>query len=289
MEGLNKQQLILLALFVSFVTSIATGVVTVALMNQAPSGIVQTINRVVERTIEKVVQEPSNNNATVITKETIVVSEDDKVVDAINKNSDSIIRIYKSIQGETGESKVFTAIGVIVSEDGLLITDGGMIASEAKYFAVTKEGSLFDLKIEFANTKDRVAVMRIVTKEKDKKFSKANIATSVDLKLGQSVIFIGGEQKNYISTGIISSISTQDIKTDIASTTASTTDTKTETVVSNIETNISYKDLISGGPLLNLSGEIIALKSVFLDSEKTNLFVPVSSINSALASVKKAE
>ena len=38
MEHLNKQQLILLTLLISFVTSIATGIVTVSLMDQAPQG-----------------------------------------------------------------------------------------------------------------------------------------------------------------------------------------------------------------------------------------------------------
>ena len=81
MEGLTKQQIVLVALLISFVTSIATGIVTVALMDQAPPGVTQTINRVVERTIEKVVPTPSQNqSAAVVTKETIVVKEDDLVV-----------------------------------------------------------------------------------------------------------------------------------------------------------------------------------------------------------------
>ena len=49
MEELSKSQIILLTLLVSFVTSIATGIVTVSLMNQAPPAIAQTVNRIIER------------------------------------------------------------------------------------------------------------------------------------------------------------------------------------------------------------------------------------------------
>ncbi len=53
-EDLNKNQIILLTLLVSFVTSIATGIVTVTLIDQAPAPVAQTINQIVERTIERV-------------------------------------------------------------------------------------------------------------------------------------------------------------------------------------------------------------------------------------------
>ena len=120
MEDLTKQQMVLLTLLVSFVTSMATGIITVALMNQVPQTMTQTINRVVERTIEKVVPTTPVNTQTVVTKETIVVKEEDKIVESIGKNSDSIVRIYRTkVDGET--SDVFVAIGVIISEDGNVV------------------------------------------------------------------------------------------------------------------------------------------------------------------------
>ena len=62
-EQLNRTQILLLTLLVSFVTSIATGIVTVSLMGQAPHGITQTVNRIFERTVEKVVPEPVRPSA----------------------------------------------------------------------------------------------------------------------------------------------------------------------------------------------------------------------------------
>lgn len=59
-KDLNKSQLILLAILLSFVISIATGITTVTLMEQAPQSITIPITRVVKETVEKVVPEGVN-------------------------------------------------------------------------------------------------------------------------------------------------------------------------------------------------------------------------------------
>lgn len=48
MEHLTKQQVILLAIFVSLFSAIVSSVVTVALLDQNPGPIVQTITRVIK-------------------------------------------------------------------------------------------------------------------------------------------------------------------------------------------------------------------------------------------------
>ena len=120
MEHLTKQQLILVALLVSFMTSIATGVVTVSLMEQVPDPVAQTINRIVERTIETVVQAPETPQAAAVvtTKETIVVKEDDRVMEAVEKNSPHIVRI-KASEAENARN---IALGFLVGGEGLVVT-----------------------------------------------------------------------------------------------------------------------------------------------------------------------
>ena len=89
--NLNTQQLVLLCLLVAFVTSIATGITVVSLMDQGQTPVTQTVNRIVERTIERVVEpEEDNENKTVVTTperiiETVVVNQEDLTIDAVQK------------------------------------------------------------------------------------------------------------------------------------------------------------------------------------------------------------
>lgn len=53
-KELNKSQLILLAVLLSFVTSIATGITTVTLLQQAPSSVTVPLTQIVRETVEKV-------------------------------------------------------------------------------------------------------------------------------------------------------------------------------------------------------------------------------------------
>ena len=276
MENLNKQQLILLALLVSFVTSIATGIVTVALMSQAPVGVVQTINKVVERTVETVVG-PTKETQTVV-KETVVVSTDDQIVSAVEKNKNSVIRIYRTNSDPTAgsNSMVFVGLGAIISADGMLATDNNLISDGAKYFTTNADSKLSELAILRAVSGEQVAILKIKGDDKNPiKYSAVSISKN-DLKLGQSVIYIGGESKDSVSTGIVSTLSVKEIKP-----TDNSTSTPITTQISSIETSVPA-NFTSGGLLLNLSGELVGIKAIYMDSSKSDLFTPSQDIQNAL-------
>src|SRR3989344_1174127 len=55
-KDLNKSQLILLAVLLSFITSIATGITTVTLMQQAPASFTVPVNRIIKQIVEKIQQ-----------------------------------------------------------------------------------------------------------------------------------------------------------------------------------------------------------------------------------------
>ena len=127
MEDLTKHQLILIVLLVTFVTSIATGIITFTLLSEAPVEITQNINRVVERTIERVVPTEGKPEKVVTT---VVINEEDRVLEAIAKNEKSIVRL-KTL-GADG-SEVVTGLGLVVSSDGVIVADLRSYSNSSSY------------------------------------------------------------------------------------------------------------------------------------------------------------
>ncbi len=269
MENLTKQQIVLVTLLVSFVTSIATGIVTVALMQQAPPGMVQTINRVVERTVEKVVQTPAQN-AAVVTKETVVVKEDDLVVSAIDKNSPSLVR-FISDGGDTRSPTL--ALGLVLTKDGLIAADAQRAEQYGHYAVRLADDKIYPVEFVYTDAA-RTAIFRIHPADGEKlSLNIPVLADSDTLKLGQAVVYIGGEDRDTVETGLIASLKRAPSK-DSQST---TTDPLTEPII-EISTSIRPQEN-KGGILVNLSGEVVGLQT----SASEGLFLPSNTISEALS------
>src|SRR3989344_4289538 len=130
-KDLNKAQLILLAILLSFVTSIATGIVTVTLMQQAPASVTVPINRVIQQTVEKIQQVEGKT-----TVQTVVVKEEDLVVDAIAKNQSAVFSITKEVEGvETSAGR-----GFVVSNADITVADAVLVGNKEKYVVANDSG-----------------------------------------------------------------------------------------------------------------------------------------------------
>lgn len=268
MENLTKHQIILVTLLVSFVTSIATGIITVSLMDQAPAGVTQTINRVVERTIERVVP-AENQSASVVRRETVVVRSDDLVVSALEKNSKSLVRIFKIVGSGELRDERFVSLGVVVSKDGLIATDSGVLSQVAdesgapiaqSFYAKVSDGKFIDLESKGADLSG-VALFapKVSAPVKDKipeliVYVPATFGDSAGIKLGQAIVALQGRDNDSTETGIISSLTP--MNTDKVATTTPDTISAPALFI----TDISESHITLGSILLNLTGEIIGMK-----------------------------
>lgn len=121
-EDLTKTQLLLLTILVNFVTAIATGIMTVSLLDQAPPTVTQTVNRIVERTVETAAQTPLPTIPGIAApaKETIVIRDEDLLSAAIRADAGRRVTIHK---GATSTPAL--AIGTYLPDKRAVVTATG--------------------------------------------------------------------------------------------------------------------------------------------------------------------
>ncbi len=271
MEDLNKNQIILLTLLVSFVTSIATGIMTVSLLQQAPLEVTRNINRIVEKTIETVT--PASVLTPVKDKETlttVVVKEEDLVIQSINKNLKSIVRITE--HDTLLDTNSFFAIGLVVSKEGLVSTVRKTIATNNSYIATLNDGTTVTLTPLGLDKKTNSMLFKAVQPDKNQIIFVPATLSDSDLQLGQTVIGLGGDTDNTVSVGRVSGLSVK--SPDIGTTTPK--------YISGIDTDVSFRDIVDGSPLFNLSGDVVGMK---ITDSTSKLFTPTSLLKKDIASL----
>lgn len=259
MEDLTKHQLILLTLLITFITSIGTSIISFSLLQEAPVAVTQTINRVVERTIETVVEPGETKTEKVI--ETVVVSEEDRVVEAISKNEKGIVRLKTS--GADGSS-VISGIGLIVDNSGAIMVDGRSYSSASAYSLVFYDGTELPIgKVYIDNDNKLVFIMPDKTKFGNKVFSPVVLGDSYSLKIGQTVVAISGRESNSVSMGRIKQFVMGADKKEFTA----------------IISDISIGRSLPGSPIITLSGEVMGIESP-ADGD-TYSYIPASFLKTA--------
>ncbi len=254
MEHLSKQQIILLTLLVSFVTSIATGIVTVSLMDQAPMGVTQTINRVVEKTIERVVSDTGTAGSSIAA----VASVEDQTAKAVEKVSRSLVRI----KPQSGGMDSVIGLGIVVSKDGVIVTDKASVAPIANPVAVFHNGQQFPIQvIQSQIDGDIVFIIPIIPVDK-KKDVIYPVEFSSFIKLGQAVFSLAGKGEYFLSQGIYQG-----------------------TVEEKINASIKAEDIMMGSPLFNISGQVIGFKTTSL--LKDNSFYSTNLLKTSIPGLVK--
>ena len=250
-KDLNKPQLILLAVLLSFVTSIATGIVTVTLMQQAPVSFTAPVNRIVQQTVEKI-QQVEGKTIT----QTVVIKEEDLVVDAIAKNKEAVFTITKETQdADLKTIEVSAGRGFAISADGIVVVDALLIPDKGVYYVKNNSGKF---KADFVSTdKAGFSFLKIGAPLDEKNKLSFTVPVFGDLskmKIGQKVLVVGSAVSSFMFDGL------------------------------NSDGGIDINALKSntGGLVLNLDGEVLGMT---LSPDATASFVPIKTISDALKPV----
>jgi len=126
-KDLNKTQLILLALLLSFVTSIATGITTVTLMEQAPSSVTVPINRIIKQTVEKIVPDTVSNVQ--------ALSEDEKkLLEELKAIKPLTVSLF--LKGETEDKDKILGTGLFLGNNKIVIASLISPSGEGEQYVV---------------------------------------------------------------------------------------------------------------------------------------------------------
>lgn len=189
------------------------------------------------------------------------------VSQVVNAVSDSVVEINTEVQATNFMRQTVTAqaagSGVILSEDGYIITNNHVIDGAQSITVRLKNGESYPAALVGTDAKTDVAVIKI---EADG-LQAARIGSSSSLEVGDDAIAIGnplGELGGTVTNGIISATS-RDV----------TIDGDTMTL---LQTNAAINQGNSGGGLFNNQGELIGIvvaKSSGVGVEGLGFAIPI--------------
>lgn len=135
--------------------------------------------------------------------------------------------------------------GVIISEDGYIVTNNHVIEGSSRITVTLKDGTQHQAKLIGTDAKTDLAVLKIEATS----LTAATIGTSSNIAVGQDAIVIGnplGQLGGTVTNGIISALDREITFED-------------GTVMSLLQTNAAVNPGNSGGGLFNNKGELVGV------------------------------
>ena len=167
--------------------------------------------------------------------------------------------------------KVGAGSGFIISHDGYILTNKHVVEDpEAEYTVLLSSGVQKTASVTYRDPSRDVAILKISGTYP----TIASIGDSTDVKLGQTVVAIGnalGEYGNSVSVGIISGLN--------RTVEASDENGNTEQLNGVIQTDASINLGNSGGPLIDLAGDVVGINvATVIGSNNINFSIPINAV-----------
>jgi hypothetical protein len=200
-EELSKSQLILLTILVNFVTSVATGILTVSLLDHAPATVTQTVDRVVDQTIESIAQ-----SAPAAIIQAPAPSTEDLVTAALGADASRAIAIYVN----TGTSTPAIAVGTYLPDARAVVTATQTTLPQQALIGFA--GGLY-FPASIAHQGNGVTIYGFANDAELPKATAPMLVSASNLKLGETALAIAADGS--ASTGIIALIGSDGVHTTL--------------------------------------------------------------------------
>ena len=165
--------------------------------------------------------------------------------------------------------------GVIVDENGLIITNAHVVHMARNIFVVLSDGTSIEGKLVYENTQNDLALIKVAA---PKPLTKVTLGADNDIIIGETVVAIGNPLglENSVSVGIISGKERE---------LSSARGQRIAGELLQIDAPINPGN--SGGALLNLNGELIGINmAVVQNSQSIGFAIPVKKVREAIEAYK---
>jgi len=205
--------------------------------------------------------------------------ENSEMISAVDAVSDSVVSILaytNSGQKETGGT------GFLVDESGIILTNRHVVEDlSLNYVVVFNDGEQAKARVLSLDPFDDVAAIKV---ESDREFKVAKFGDSDVLQVGQQVLAIGNalaQYENTASSGIISAIG-RDV------TAFNDFGYGVENLSGLLQTDASINLGSSGGPLINMQGQVIAMNvAVASSANGIGFAIPINDLKPIVKSLVK--
>lgn len=164
--------------------------------------------------------------------------------------------------------------GVIIDEDGYILTNLHVVRRGARIQVKLSDGRVYDASIIVATEKSDVALLKIHAKPGEK-FQAIKFAKDDDLLLGETVIALGNPfgLGGSVSRGILSSKNRRPA-----------TGNEPLNIADWLQTDAAINPGNSGGPLVNLNGELIGINvAVYRQAQGIGFAIPAKQVSATLS------
>jgi len=187
------------------------------------------------------------------------------------KNLDSIVEIQTESKKSSSFFGTYTTIGagsgIIISQDGYIITNNHVIDNSTEINVILHNGKEYKAELIGTDSKADIAVLKI----NEKNLTPVVVGDSDALSVGDTAVVIGnplGKLGGTVTDGIISALERELVLEDGEKRTL-------------IQTNAAINGGNSGGGLFNSNGELVGIveaKSSGLDVEGLGFAIPVNNV-----------
>ena len=216
----------------------------------------------------------------------VVIDQQTAVANVAKKVGPSVVSIVSSSSkvdpytGSTTQTKDGAGTGIIVTDDGLVMTNKHVVEGGESFNIITSDNTEYkDAKVVATDPSNDLAFIRFSAKN----LKAAELGDSDKVEVGQSVVAIGnalGQFQNTVTTGVISGKSRP--------ITASSSDGGSESLTNLFQTDAAINPGNSGGPLVDIEGKVIGINTAVAGSAQNIGFaIPINDAKNVLSSVIK--